>query len=213
MFVALIFILTSFCKILPLGTSSRIALLSLQADNIGYASLTLISSDENQARRINLIKCKSTRLFVSDVITFSEGTYDVHLSGYDIHGVSFTQATGHTITFDSSNIVDYELTSVGEELLDMERNETLSFIFRLRNPSVYSTSFHFASSSVRGFDKRVTPIFAVIPGQESIDIMFTLSIDSQRGRFINTGSSYRFTLFTSNGCASYSASKTVRVAN
>ena len=78
------------------GTSSRIALLSLQADNIGYASLTLTASDENQARRINLIKCKSTPLFVSDVITFSEGTYDVGLSGHDIHVVSFTQATQDT---------------------------------------------------------------------------------------------------------------------
>ena len=105
------------------GTSSRIALLSLQADNIAYASLAFISSDGNRARRINLIKCKTTRLFVSDVVTFSEGTYDVELSGHDIHGVSFTQSTEHTLTFDSSNTVDYDLTPLGEGTLEMKRND------------------------------------------------------------------------------------------
>ena len=95
----------------------------------------------------------------------------------------------------------------------MVRNETLSFIFRLRNPSVYSTSFQFASTSMRGFDKRVIPFSAVVPGRQFVDIMFTLSIDSRRGRLIKSGSPYKFTLFASNGCASYSASKTVRVNN
>ena len=189
--------------------------MSLQADNIAYASLTFVSSDGNQARRINLFKCKTTRLFVSDVITFSEGTYDVELSGHDIYGVSFTQTTGHTLTFDSSNTVDYELVSVGEDTLsfDTERNKTLSFSFRLRNPSVYSTSFQFASTSVRGFDKVVTPISAVVPGRQAVDITFTLSIDSESSGLISAGSSYKFTLFASNGCASYSASKTVVVTS
>ena len=187
--------------------------MSLQADNIAYASLAFISSDGNRARRINLIKCKTTRLFVSDVVTFSEGTYDVELSGHDIHGVSFTQSTEHTLTFDSSNTVDYDLTPLGEGTLEMKRNETLSFVFRLHNPSVYSTSFHFASTSVRGFDKQVTPFSAVVPGQQAVNVTFTLNIDAERGRLIRAGSSYRFTLFASNGCASYSASKTVTVTN
>ena len=150
---------------------------------------------------------------MSDIITFSEGTYDVQLAGHDIHGVGFTQTTGHTLVFDSSNTVDYELTSVGEETLEMKHNETLSFIFRLRNPSLYSTSFHFASSSVRGFDKRVTPISAVVPGRQSVEIMFTLGIDSEPSSSINIGSTYKFALFASNGCASYSISKTVMVTN
>ena len=188
--------------------------MSLQADNIAYASLTFVSSDGNQARRINLFKCKTTRLFVSDVVTFSEGTYNVELSGHDIYGVSFTQTTGHTLTFDSSNTVDYELASVGEDTLNFDtRNETLSFSFRLHNPSVYSTSFQFASTSVRGFDKVIIPISAVVPGRKAVDITFTLSIDSESGGLIRTGSSYKFTLFASNGCASYSASKTVVVTN
>ena len=189
--------------------------MSLQADSIAYASLTFISSDGNQARRINLFKCKTTRLFVSDVVTFSEGIYDVELSGHDIHGVSFTQTTGHILTFDSTNTVDYELAPVGEDTLnfDTENNETLSFSFHLHNPSVYSTSFQFASTSVRGFDKVVTPISAVVPGRKSVDITFTLSINSESGGLIRTGSSYKFTLFASNGCASYSASKIVVVTN
>ena len=46
---------------------------------------------------------------------------------------SLMQTTGHTLTFDSSNTVDYELASVGEDTLnfDTENNETLSFSFRL----------------------------------------------------------------------------------
>ena len=193
------------------GTSSRIALLSSQASNISYVSLNLISSERSLARRINLIKCRSSGLFVSDVITFSEGTYEVQLAGHDIHGVSFRQDTRHTLVFDSSSKVEYELTSVGEGTIEMARNNSLTFSFHLHNPSVYSTSFRFASTSVRGFDKQVVPVSAIVPAKKSVEIMFTIRVDSQLGELVKTGSSYRFTLFTSNGCVSYSIYKTVIV--
>ena len=136
----------------------------------------------------------------------------MQLVGHDIHGVGFSQETGHTLNFDSSNVVNYDLTSVdGEAALEMLRNETTSFAFRLYNPSVYSTTFVIASTSVSGFNKIVTPISVVIPGKESVNITFTISIDSELGNLVKTGSTYRFTMFTSNGCASYSISKRVIV--
>ena len=126
--------------------------------------------------------------------------------------MKFLQATGHTLTFDSSNTVNYELTSVGMETLEMKQNETLSFSFRLHNPSMYSTSFHFASSYVRGFLKQVTPVSAVVQGGESLDIMFALRVNPDLSEFVTDGGLYKFTLFASNGCGSYTISKNVVIS-
>ena len=149
---------------------------------------------------------------MSDVITFYEGTYGVELTGHDVHGVVFSQQTSHTLTFDSSNAVEYTLSSLQNKTITMDRMETLSFSFHLYNPSIYSTTFNFASTSVKEFRKRVTPTAAIVGGKESVEIQFTVSVKPQYRESLTSGSRYRFTLFTSNGCVSYSISKTVIVA-
>ena len=119
------------------------------------------------------------------------------------------QDTGHTVVLDESRSVDYELTTVNGSTIDITVNDTVSFSFELYNPGIYSTNFHFASSTVRGFKKEFRPIVTLVPPGESVEITFTLQVDLQNIALLSRGSSYRFTLFGSNGCRSVSASKTV----
>ena len=166
--------------------------------------------DGTLARRINLRKCSG--FFVSDVITFASGasgTYQIQLTGHDSNGVGFMQDTSHRVMLDESRSVDYELRAVNGSIVEITSNDTLSFSFELFNPGTYSTNFHFASSSVRGFKKEFTPIVAIVPPKESVEITFTLQVDPLNINMLSPGSSYRFTLFGSNGCRSVSAAKTV----
>ena len=177
---------------------------------MSFASLNLINVDGVLYRRINLKKCEA--FFVSDVITFprgASGTYNVQLAGHDSHGVAFMQDTSHRVVLDDSRSVNYELTAVGSNSIEIHTNDTLSFSFQLHNPGDYSTSFQFASSRVMGFKKEVTPIAALIPPGERAEITFTVQVDPQQIERLIPGSSHRFTLYGSNGCRSVSAFKTV----
>ena len=119
------------------------------------------------------------------------------------------QDTSHRVVLDESRSVNYELYAVNSSILDISVNDTLSFSFELYNPGVYSTNFNFASSTVRGFKKEVTPIIALVPPKERVEITFILQVDPQNVNMLSSGSLYRFTLFGSNGCRSVSASRTV----
>lgn len=192
-----------------IGTSSRIALLSSQSSKISFASLNLFNEDGSLSRRIILRKCDG--FFVSDAITFGKTeTLTVQLAGHDAHGVAFVQDTSHEVVFDENRSVNYELSAAtGNNVLRIGSNDTLSFSFYLYNPEQYSTRFSFASSSVTGFQKNVTPTSVVVGPRERAEITFTLQVDQQNTENLSPGSSYRFALFGSNGCKSVSASKAV----
>lgn len=120
------------------------------------------------------------------------------------------QDTSHRVVFDESRSVDYKLTAVNGSVVDtITANDAVSVLFELDNPGIYSTNFHFASSAVRGFRKKFSPIVALVPPKETFEITFTIQVDPQNVHMLRRGSPYRFTLFGSNGCRSVSASKTV----
>ena len=119
------------------------------------------------------------------------------------------QDTSHRVVLDESRSVEYKLTAEGNTSLDAGINDTLMFSFYLYNPGEYSTRFVFASTSVIGFKKDVSPTSVVISSGETAEITFTLRIDQRNAKRLTHGSSYIFSLFGSNGCSSLSASKTV----
>ena len=186
------------------------ALLSSQSSKISFASINLVSEDGRSTKHITLKKCDG--FFSSDIISFARGTsgrYNVQLIGHDALGVAFMQDTRHKIVLDQSRSVDYDLIAGGNDSLNIGVNDTLEFSFYLYNPGDYSTQFVFASSSVIGFKKEVSPTAVVIRSRETAEITFTLNVDQRNTEKLTQGSSYRFSLYGSNGCRSLSASKTV----
>ena len=156
-----------------------------------------------QRKSVHLQTC--SKVLFSSWVDLPEGSFILHLAGYDSHGNYFTYNTRVNATVTSPS---YMLNNSGPSNITLKEGSiaSIKFVFRATNINC-NNKFNFTAPSLPEIGMRISPDSAIIENDQTMNLTMLVSITSSR---VTPGPQI-ITLQASNGDQVIEASATIIV--
>lgn len=170
--------------------------------------MLLKDSNGKVLQTMPLAVCGGT--FVTDELSFPQGTFTYEIEGTDTNGVPFKYDRKETVVFESKASM-YEL-SADTSLINVDVGEKFKVVYTLKNKGKYCTSFNVKVPKVEGFEIEVLPSGITeneltLHGKGSVEITVIGHATSAAA-----GKTHQIPITVSNDCSTVKKEKPVKVA-
>ena len=140
-------------------------------------------------------------------VTFPLATVRYKAVGNDINGRPFIVSLSKSATFVPEDKETFRVVIEGENPREVEHDQTILFVVTVHNlHALNDAHYTFTAESVTGFRQAFRPTSLVVPPRENGSVNMIILQGT-----VEPGTSYTFTATVSDGCISYSASKTLLI--
>ena len=137
-------------------------------------------------------------------ITFSFATVKYRAVGNDVNGWPFIASLSKFATFVPKRV---RIVIEGENTIEVEHDQIILLVVTVRNlHDLNDAHYTFTAESVTGFRQAFRPTSLIVPPRENGSVNMIILQET-----VEPGTSHTFTATVSDGCISYSASKTVSI--
>ena len=163
--------------------------------------LSLVNSKRFTVQEAPLISC-SDALIAN--MSFPRGEYTYLLTGEDRAGIPISYHIKNKVLFEAG---EYDLTVNGGLSMEIELTDTFNSSFSISNRNAFASMFTF-SVDIPGFVGLVEPSSALVKPRETVHVRATSWVSSSS---IRRGSTNVITFQASNGCTTFTGTKTLMI--
>ena len=170
--------------------------------DIGTASVQLLDDESGTVlTTAPLYRC-ADRLMGN--ITFPLASVKYRAVGNDVNGRPFIASLSKSATFVPKK---FRIVIEGENTIEVEHDQIILLVVTVHNlHDLNDAHYTFTAESVTGFRQAFRPTSLVVPPRENGSVNMIILQET-----VEPGTSHTFTATVSDGCISYSASKTVSI--
>ena len=173
--------------------------------DIGTASVQLLDDESGTVlTTAPLYRC-ADRLMGN--ITFPLASVKYRAVGNDVNGRPFIASLSKSATFVPGDKEKFRIVIEGENLMRVEYDQIITLVVTVHNlHDLNDAHYTFTAESVTGFRQAFRPTSLIVPPRENGSVNMIILQET-----VEPGTSHTFTATVSDGCISYSASKTVSI--